>query len=63
MFPARDLHRPGVEPVRYGLGAPGVRTPVVDDRLSDNTSPLVVIVAKLWPVRGSNPHALPGDCF
>ena len=23
LFPARDLHRPGVESVCYGLGAPG----------------------------------------
>ena len=63
LVPACDLHCPGVEAICYGLGAPGTRGPVVDDRLSDNTSPLVVIVAKLWQVRGSNPHALPGDCF
>lgn len=42
LFPARYLHRPGVESVCYGLGAPGTRGPVVDDRLSDNTSPLPV---------------------
>ena len=23
LFPASDLHRPGVEPIRYGLGSPG----------------------------------------
>lgn len=39
LFPARDLHRPGGEPVRYGLGAAAVCGPVVDDRFSDNTSP------------------------
>ena len=42
LFPACDLHCPGVESVCYGLGAPGTRGPVVDDRLSDNTSPLPV---------------------
>ena len=63
LFPACDLHCPGGESVRYGLGATCARGPVVDDRLSDNTSPLVVMFAKWWPVRGSNPHALPGDCF
>ena len=63
LFAARDLHRPGVESVCYGLCAPGAGGPVVDDRLRDNASPLVITVAKLWPVRGSNPHALPGDCF
>ena len=43
LFPACDLHRPGGESVCYGLGAPGTRGPVVDDRLSDNTSPLAVM--------------------
>ena len=48
LFPACDLHCPGVESVCYGLCAPGARTPVVDDRLSDNTSPLVVMLAKFY---------------
>ena len=48
LFPACDFHCPGGEPVCYGLGAPGARGPVVDDRLSDNTSPLVVMFAKFY---------------
>lgn len=44
LFPACDLHCPGVESICYGLGAPGTRGPVVDDRLSDNTSPLACLV-------------------
>ena len=63
LFPARDLHRPGVESICYGLGAPGVRTPVVDDRPSDNTPPLAYLVLILCPLWDSNPHTLTGTAF
>ena len=49
LFPARDLHCPGGESICYGLGAPGGRTPVVDDRLSNNTSPLLTDSARNRP--------------